>query len=146
MKKQINLHFNKNFLVQIQKPHLKVEFVLDENGLPPPKSIGDIDHFYNCMSINDVFQGHLGDCFLIATINGVIKNRELLAHLIPMDNADEKNKSIGAYHFRLWHMGDWYDVVVDDILAVLYTNLSFCRNQTFPNEFWAPLLEKAVAK
>ena len=138
----------KAFLHKIQKSHLKVEFVLDENG-QPPKSVIDVDHFYECISINDVFQGHIGDCFLLATINGVIKNRELLAHLIPMDNAQETNMNIGAYHFRFWHLGDWYDVVVDDILAVhwnLSWNLAFCRNQTFPNEFWAPLLEKAIAK
>ena len=98
--------------------------MLDEKG-QPPKRIGDVDHFYSCISINDVFQGELGDCFLIAAINGVIKNRELLAHLIPMDNSDEKNKLIGAYHFRLWNMGDWHDVVVDDILAVLYPNVAF---------------------
>ena len=141
-----DLKLNKKaFLLKIQKPHMKVEFVLDEKG-QPPKSVSDVDHFYSCFSIDDVFQGYIGDCFLIAAIIGVIKNRELLAHLIPMDNADEKNKLIGAYHFRLWNMGDWHDVVVDDILAVTYPTLSFCRNQTFPNEFWAPLLEKAIAK
>ena len=76
----------------------------------------------------------------------MIKNHDLLHHLIPIDNADEKNKNIGAYHFRLWNMGDWYDVVVDDMLPSSGHCLSFCRNLTYPNEFWVSLLEKAIAK
>ena len=63
-----------------------------------------------------------------------------------MDNAEEKNKNIGAYHFRLWNMGDWYDVVVDDMLPTVERSLAFSENVRFPNEFWVPMLEKAIAK
>ena len=121
--------------------------MLDDKG-QPPKSISDPATFYNCISINDIFQGTIGDCFLITTIVGVIKNRDLLQHLIPMDNAEERNKTIGAYHFRMWSMGDWYDVVVDDMVPshISYKFLQFCCNMTFPNEIWVPLLEKAIVK
>ena len=135
----------KAFLVSIQKPHLNVEFVLDDKG-QPPKSITDPDTFYDCVSVGDIFQGSIGDCFLIAAIIGLTKNRDLLQRMIPMDNAEERNKTIGAYHFRLWNMGDWYDVVVDDILPCIGRSLAICSNLTFLNEFWVALLEKAIAK
>ena len=96
--------------------------------------------------MGDIFQGNVGDCFLLAVIIGLTKNRDLLQHLIPMDNAEERNKTIGAYHFRLWSLGDWYDVVVDDILPYIGRSPIVCSNRKFPNEFWVPLLEKAIVK
>jgi hypothetical protein len=70
-----------------------------------------------------------------------------LAHIIPVDNAYKENSQFGIYHFRLWKLGSWYDVVVDDTLPVtLQSQMIFARNQTFLNEFWSPLLEKAFAK
>jgi hypothetical protein len=78
----------------------------------------------------------------------MVRNTRLLAHLIPKDNAYRKNMNTGAYHFRFWKTGDWFDVVVDDYLPVDATNhgLLFTRNVTHFNEFWPALFEKAVAK
>ena len=84
---------------------------------------------------------------MIATLLSFVKNREAILRVIPIDNAYKENMKIGAYHFRLWKVGDWYDVVVDDQLAVTgQINLCLCQNQNFRNEFWIGLLEKAVAK
>ena len=95
----------------------------------------------------DIFQGLLGDCFLIGTILGVTRNKELLLHIIPVDNAIRRNMRHGAYHFRLWKLGDWYDVVIDDFLPVTPAyDLILARNSTCTNEFWICLLEKAFAK
>lgn len=98
-------------------------------------------------SVDDIFQGTLGDCFMIAAIMGITHNKRLLAYLMPIDNALRNNMTIGAYHFSLWKLGLWYDVVVDDYLpADCQYNLIFTKNVTFANEFWISLLEKAVAK
>lgn len=78
---------------------------------------------------------------------GSTHNKPLLSWLIPEDNALRANMDIGAYHFRLWKLGEWYDVVVDDFLPVSKRyDLFLTRNLTYQNEFWVSLFEKAVAK
>lgn len=125
---------------------LQNEFVLNENGTPLPKNFSLYD-YVNYFSIHDIFQGVLGDCFMIAAIMGITYNKELLSHVIPRDNACKKNMNIGAYHFRFWQLGEWYDIVIDDYLPVNKNyDLFFTRNLTYQNEFWIPLFEKAVAK
>lgn len=122
------------------------EFVLDSKGQPIP-SHSTCSQYTDCFSVDDIFQGLLGDCFMIAAIMGITKNKRLLSFLMPIDNAIRKNMTLGAYHFRLWKLGNWYDVVVDDYLPTdAQFNLIFTKNITFANEFWISLLEKSVAK
>ncbi|CAF0824493.1 unnamed protein product [Brachionus calyciflorus] len=131
---------NRSFL------HLKNEFVLNENGTPLPSNYSMYD-YVNYFSIHDIFQGVLGDCFMIAAIMGITYNKELLAHVIPKDNASRNNMQLGAYHFRFWKLGNWYDLVIDDYLPVTNSyDLFFTKNLTYQNEYWIPLFEKAVAK
>ena len=121
-------------------------FVVDSSGRPPTNS-QDATEYANLFSPYDIFQGALGDCFMIATLLSFVKNRDAILRVIPIDNAYKENMRIGAYHFRLWKVGDWYDVVIDDQLIVTnQLNLCFCQNHNFRNEFWIGLLEKAVAK
>ena len=78
---------------------------------------------------------------------GITRNKNLLSHLIPRDNALEKNIKLGAFHFRMWKLGEWYDVVIDDFLLVdKNTKLIFAQNLSFKNAFWIALFEKAIAK
>ena len=66
---------------------------------------------------------------------------------MPIDNISELNRKTGAFHFRLWRLGQWYDVVIDDFLPLDQSyNLLFVRNLEFFNEYWVSLLEKAIAK
>ena len=84
---------------------------------------------------------------MIAPIISLTKNHEIMSHIMPIDNANEANMNIGAYHFRFWSMGEWFDVVVDDFLPVDRSfKLLFAQNYTYFNECWASLFEKAVAK
>ena len=74
---------------------------------------------------------------------------------------------IGIFHFRFWLYGEWVDVVIDDRLFFIHAfllnkrkiilfirlpfwqkngQLVFASNKQQPNEYWAPLLEKAYAK
>ena len=88
-----------------------------------------------------------GDCYHIAALIAVTKNRRLLEYICPIDNAYPENMKIGAYHFRFWYFGDWIDVVVDDFLpTTLGNHMIFCHNKNFINEFWPCLAEKAFAK
>ncbi len=120
------------------------EFVLDKNGKSPNT---DLKKYLTAFSIEDIFQGCLGDCFLLAAILGITYHKELLGFLIPTDNCLKENQKLGVYHFRLWGLGEWYDIVVDDFLPVDHTyNPCFTRNLTYMNEFWICLFEKAIAK
>ncbi len=75
------------------------------------------------------------------------KNQDLLEKIIPPDNALKSNMALGAYHFRFWKLGSWYDVVIDDFLPANNTNqLLFSHNNKYPNEFWMALFEKSFAK
>ena len=120
------------------------EFVLNEYGKPLTRKF-QICEYLKLFTMHDIFQGALGDCMLIATIMGITRNKALLSFLIPVDNL--VNYSIGAYHFRLWKLGEFYDVVIDDYLPVdAKFNLIFARNVTYVNEYWIALFEKAVSK
>jgi hypothetical protein len=67
--------------------------------------------------------------------------------VVPRDQDFENDSYNGMFHFRFWLYGEWYDVVVDDILPFkLDGTLYFCSNKQQPNELWGPLLEKAYAK
>jgi len=75
------------------------------------------------------------------------KNEKLLEIIIPKDNLDEENIQLGAFHFRFWRLGYWYDAVVDDYLPTNISNeLIFSYNKIYTNEYWVPLFEKALAK
>ncbi|RNA24105.1 calpain-2 catalytic subunit [Brachionus plicatilis] len=124
----------------------RYEFVIDNNGRSLGNGFTEAD-YVKCFSSDDCFQGHLGDCFMIATFLSICSNKELMTFVVPMDNAYRKNMKIGAYHFRLWKLGEWYDVVVDDYLPLDSKQCPlFAKNMKYLNEFWICLLEKSVAK
>ena len=57
-----------------------------------------------------------------------------------------KKLNLGIFHFRIWRLGNWYDVVIDDYLPYS-TNLKricHCHNIKNLNEFWAPLIVKKI--
>jgi hypothetical protein len=83
----------------------------------------------------------------VGAMMGITRNERLLELIIPPDNALRANMNHGAYHFRFWKLGEWYDVAVDDYLPTNQLGeLLFSRNDIYPNEFWVPLFEKAFAK
>ena len=146
MSKPNMFFFLKSLPLKMYKPNVRAELVLDPGG-HAPSNRQNSDEYLGCISVFDVFQGSLGDCFMLASILSLIKNHEIMSHIMPIDNANEANMNIGAYHFRFWRMGEWFDVVVDDFLPVDPSfSLLFARNVTYFNECWVPLFEKAVAK
>lgn len=120
------------------------QFVLDQHGKPVRDYCGLTERYF---SVGDIFQGSLGSCFFLAAILGLTRNSELFSHVMPIENASQSNISKGAFNFRFWRLGKWYDLVVDDYLVCdAAHNILFTRNLSFPNEYWMCLVEKAFAK
>ena len=89
----------------------------------------------------------MGNCFHVGALMAFTKNEKLLEIIIPRDNLIRENMEIGAYRFRFWKLGYWYEIVVDDCLPTNHSNeLIFSFNKQFQNEFWVPLFEKSFAK
>ena len=120
------------------------EFVLDPNG-KPLLNYSNLSMRY--FSVGDIFQGSLGSCFFLAVLLGITRNLELISHVMPLENASKSNIKKGAFNFRFWRLGYWFDLVIDDYLIVDYNhNVLFARNLSFQNEYWMCLIEKAFAK
>ncbi len=89
----------------------------------------NIEHLFNSKLKTILrFQGSCGDCFFIAAIIGLLRNKELLGHIIPADNTLPISKKSGSYHFRFWKLGDWYDVVGKLAIILILTNFNLVRS------------------
>lgn len=124
-------------------------------------------------SFDDIIQGNLGDCWLLAAFSILTCNDKFVKDICVIQDAE-----IGVYGFVLYRDGDWHQCIIDDKLylrapsydesgdVVLgmygvqqrdqeksYNELfqkgskslyfAQCRNE---DETWVPLLEKALAK
>ena len=122
---------------------------------------------------DDIIQGNLGDCWLLAAFSILTCNDKFVKDICVIQDAE-----IGVYGFVFYRDGDWHQCIIDDKLylrapsydesgdVVLgmygvqqrdqersYNDLfqkgskslyfAQCRNE---NETWVPLLEKALAK
>lgn len=122
---------------------------------------------------DDIIQGSLGDCWLLAAFSILTCNPQLVKAICPIQDVD-----VGIYGFVFYRDGDWHQCIVDDKLylkapsydesgdvvlgmydvrqpnqELSYTDLfqkgskslyfASCRNE---NETWVPILEKALAK
>nr|XP_060640323.1 calpain-12-like [Anolis sagrei ordinatus] len=103
-------------------------------------------HFINeGMTLQDVRQFGLGDCWFMAAAACLTLNKELLCRVVPPNQSFAEWDYAGIFHFQFWHYGKWVDVVVDDRLPVLDGELHFAVGND-SHDFWMPLLEKAYAK
>lgn len=94
----------------------------------------------------DIHQGSVGNCWYIAGVATIATRPELFQKVVPDDQGFGEDYA-GIFRFYFWRFGQWVEVVIDDRLPTYKgRDLIFCRNRNEPNEFWAPLLEKAYAK
>ncbi|ESO02773.1 hypothetical protein HELRODRAFT_112487 [Helobdella robusta] len=102
------------------------------------------------ISSQDLIQGELGNCWLVAACCCLAIDKSVWSQVIPdvKDqewDAKQPEKYAGIFHFRFWRYGVWTDVVIDDLLPCRRGQLVYLRSKA-QNEFWSPLLEKAYAK
>ena len=98
-------------------------------------------------SEDDVRQGHIGDCWFVASVACLALQDSFVKKVIPSYEKQELNSEdyCGALLFRFHRFGEWMEVVVDDYLPTRNGKLVFMFGKN-PNEFWAAFLEKAYAK
>ncbi|KRY49276.1 Calpain-5, partial [Trichinella britovi] len=106
--------------------------------------------FVDGVSVNDVTQGVLGNCWFVAACSALTRHKRFWTKVIPDANEQEwsssrADKYCGIFHFCFWRFGRWVDVVVDDLLPTRGGKLVYAQSKT-RNEFWCALLEKAFAK
>ncbi|XP_072266407.1 calpain-13-like [Pyxicephalus adspersus] len=96
-------------------------------------------------SLFDISQSkRLGDCWFLCAMGSLTLKPKLLQNIMPGDQEYDA-KYAGIFHFKLWHLGEWVDIVIDDMLPFLNGELLYVRPSS-ANEFWPCLLEKAYAK
>ncbi|KFD61428.1 hypothetical protein M514_26389 [Trichuris suis] len=116
----------------------------------PGDIVPDPHLFVEGISVDDVLQGVLGNCWFVAACSALTRHKRLWTKVIP--DVDEQEwsekdaqKYCGIFHFCFWRFGSWVDVVVDDLLPTRNGRLIYAHSKT-RNEFWCALLEKAFAK
>jgi hypothetical protein len=90
---------------------------------------------------NDVRQGSLGNCWLIASIASVAENPALIKRLF----ITQKYNKQGLYQLRICKNGEWVNVIVDDYIPCKIDGTPKFSRAT-GDELWVLLLEKAYAK
>ena len=55
---------------------------------------------------------------------------------MPQYNNQPEAKAAGIYRFRFYRMGEWMDIIIDDLLPKKH------HAKVKDNEYWVPLVEK----
>lgn len=92
----------------------------------------------------DVVQGQMGNCWMVVAMANLTMNKTLFNHVVPADQSFTENYT-GMFRFRIWQIGQWVEVVVDDRIPTQDGKPLFVQSKQ-KNEFWSSLLEKAYAK
>ena len=92
---------------------------------------------------NDVLEGRLGDCFLIAAMSVIAASHPELIRRLFVREALEPGAPVGV---RLFVDGQWQVVLVDQRVPVGPCGRPLFGRARQPNLLWVPLLEKAYAK
>lgn len=133
----------------------------------------NLTFFGDGASSNDIVQGKLGDCWLLAAMSVLTCNKQLVHNICVVQEPE-----VGVYGFVFYRDGEWHQTIIDDKLylrapsydesgdVVLgmyglqhrnqeesYTDLFqrgskslFFGQCSDEHETWVPLLEKAFAK
>ena len=101
----------------------------------------------------DIHQGMIGDCWILSSIISLIKDRQYFYKIVNPFQQDDEFKR-GKFEFNLYNpvSKNYQKVVIDDQLPYIEYKQkkqlklvsSYNRNDT--EEFWLPLLEKAIIK
>lgn len=100
----------------------------------------NIEVIKNGISNSDIYQGSLGDCYLLSSIASVSEFPDRIERLL----IQRKRSPKGAYCVALCIVGDFREFYLDDLIPTLNDEVVFCHNSQA--EIWAILIEKAYAK
>ena len=84
----------------------------------------------NDISIDDLCQGYLGDCWLIATINVLFNNFENFISILNPLQTFHKSVYNGKFCFHFVINNKKCKVEIDDLLPTFNNKLIFCRNKS----------------
>jgi hypothetical protein len=104
-------------------------------GRPYGVIVGDVDP-------NDIKQGMLGDCYLLAALASIAEFPERMKRIF----SDTNKSSIGAYSVHLCLTGVWEEVLLDDQFPCQPYSKTPAFTSTKTDEIWVMLVEKAWAK
>lgn len=93
---------------------------------------------------DEIIQGNIENCYLIAALSGVGKELERIKDLFVTENA---NKA-GIYQVKLFLRGKPWVITVDDLVLFSqeHGNMTFTTYNDEKPSMWGPLIEKAWAK
>ncbi|XP_071101903.1 calpain-A-like [Haliotis cracherodii] len=95
---------------------------------------------------SDINQGNFGTCWFLSMLSNIAEDRDLLKKVI--SERSYTPKTDGIFHCRLWRLGIWEDVYIDDFLPVHDGSrfLMSAGSGSGNGEMWVSLMEKALAK
>ncbi|CAF4551610.1 unnamed protein product [Rotaria sp. Silwood2] len=90
---------------------------------------------------NDIEQGALGNCWLMAALALITERPRMLAHILLTQTVNNE----GVYFVRICHNGLWKTIIVDDYFPCT-SQKCLAFSQARRRQLFVPLIEKACAK
>lgn len=103
---------------------------------------GKFELFENTISVDDIKQGSLGNCYFLSAISSMAEHPQLIASLFRYMTVKEN----GYYEIIMRVDGEWVVVIVDDYIPVYESNGQPAFAKAQGRELWVMILEKAWAK
>ena len=99
--------------------------------------------FHEGVSVDDIIQGSLGDCYFLSVIGSLCNNIKLIEKLFYSLIKSKNNQ----YGINFYINGKWKLILIDDYFPARNTSFKkFSFSYSSNKEIWVPLLEKAWAK
>ena len=99
--------------------------------------------FHEGVSVDDIIQGSLGDCYFLSVIGSLCNNIKLIEKLFYSLKKSKNNQ----YGINFYINGKWKLILIDDYFPARNTSFKkFSFSYSSNKEIWVPLLEKAWAK
>lgn len=96
--------------------------------------------FHNKISPDDIKQGYLGDCYLLAALAALAETPDRIANLFLIQEENAQR----YYAVKILYKGKWKTVDLDEFIPVIGSNPAFSK--AVGPELWVILLEKGWAK
>jgi calpain-5 len=151
--KQIKKELQGKLFEDPEFPATNKSLAFEESDVPqgvvwkrPGEIASDPRLFVDGVSASDFSQGDIGNCWFVAACASIAGEPKCMKKIVPEPEEQEWGSDYaGIFHFHFFQFGQWYDVVIDDLLPTREGRLIYVHSND-KNEFWSALLEKAYAK